>query len=93
MNTKETRKTTLYNPIRNIKPVQPKTIKPPTKPVLIKPSILDEDAALIAYLLDEDDSWQVARRIQDAAFDGSTHPNPTDLSHKHIIAPSVQTDD
>ena len=45
-----------------------------------KESLYEEDAALIAQLLEEDDSYREARRVQDAAFDGNTYPNPTDAS-------------
>ena len=47
-----------------------------------KDQLYEEDALLIEQMLEEDDSWLVARRIQDAAFDGVTHPNPSDKSHR-----------
>ena len=46
-----------------------------------KDSIFEEDAALIAQLLEEDDSYSKARQVQDAGFDGQTYGNPSDLDH------------
>ncbi len=55
-------------------------------------SVFEEDAALIAQLLEEDDSWRVAREVQNAKFDGLTHPNPLDKSFKDqvFISPKLQ---